>query len=491
MSGRPFTPTDVSTSVTDWEMATTMNSSSSAVDGYSRVQTYRHPVNRTFNASSSYPDLDDHDLGDLGLKDNSAFFYDVQNIHRLLDPWVREPLFVPTVAIYGVAFLLGLVGNCLVIFAMVGDRKSRSVTASFMVSLAVADLLFLLVCMPSEVAKNFIGHWDSGSVLCKISGAVEMLSAMASVLNLIAVSVERYIVIVHPMKARSWCTVENTKKMLPCVWVVAVGLSAPTLYVWGIERSVFYNNVTTVTVFLCSDIDVGKEDSLIYALYQFLVMFVMPVVVLFFCYTFVIHALWLSSRRLMQMTSHDSSYSTVSTVEDGASNAAPAGDGSHGHSPCTVRHSHIRSRRSMFNKATREHSAEVFRARKQVIKMLVAIILAFLICWGPKLILSLLKRARFQWLYIHNAYIIESVLKVLPFVHSCINPIIYGFMSKNFRTRMKCACRSYVCHKTHPSAVMGKRLLTGSDLELDTRSTNGTVHTKISLRQGSSSQSDT
>lgn len=60
-----------------------------------------------------------------------------------------------------------------------------------MVSLAVADLLFLLVCVPYETAKNFIGHWDTGTLFCKVSGAVEMLSALASVLNLIAVSIER------------------------------------------------------------------------------------------------------------------------------------------------------------------------------------------------------------------------------------------------------------------------------------------------------------
>ncbi|KAI8786656.1 neuropeptide FF receptor 2 [Biomphalaria glabrata] len=119
------------------------------------------------------------------------FYYEDDNIQNLLKPWIHEPHFIPTVAVYGVTFLLGLVGNSLVIFAMVGDRKSRSVTASFMVSLAVADLLFLLVCVPYESAKYFIGHWHNGAVLCKMSGAVEMLSALASVLNLIAVSVER------------------------------------------------------------------------------------------------------------------------------------------------------------------------------------------------------------------------------------------------------------------------------------------------------------
>ena len=68
-------------------------------------------------------------------------------------------------------------------------------TASYMVSLAVADLLFVLVCAPYESVRYFIGHWSSGAALCKLSGLAEMLSALASVLNLIAVSVERYVLV--------------------------------------------------------------------------------------------------------------------------------------------------------------------------------------------------------------------------------------------------------------------------------------------------------
>ncbi|KAH9496296.1 Neuropeptide FF receptor 1 [Bulinus truncatus] len=128
------------------------------------------------------------DVADMGHREG---FYYSGDIYDLYKPWIHEPNFIPTVAVYGVTFLLGLVGNSLVIFAMLGDRKSRSVTASFMVSLAVADLLFLLVCVPYEIAKNFTAHWYNGPALCKLSGVVEMLSSLASVLNLIAVSVER------------------------------------------------------------------------------------------------------------------------------------------------------------------------------------------------------------------------------------------------------------------------------------------------------------
>jgi len=62
-----------------------------------------------------------------------------------------------------------------------------------MISLAVADLLFLLICVPYEMANKLVLYWDGGVPvsLCKLAGFVEMLSALASVLNLTAVSVER------------------------------------------------------------------------------------------------------------------------------------------------------------------------------------------------------------------------------------------------------------------------------------------------------------
>lgn len=125
-----------------------------------------------------------------GSYDINMFFYDgdIENLNR---PWIREPHFIPTVTIYSAAFLTGLIGNALVIFAVFGDRKSRSVTKNFMVSLAVADILFLLVCVPYQTVGYTITDWSLGSAICKIVGFVEMCTAVASILNLSSVSVER------------------------------------------------------------------------------------------------------------------------------------------------------------------------------------------------------------------------------------------------------------------------------------------------------------
>jgi hypothetical protein len=113
---------------------------------------------------------------------------DIENLKSL---GVREPHFIPLITIYTCVFLCGVVGNGLVLFAILGSKKTRNVTFLFMLSLAAGDLLFVLVCVPIDTFGMLAGHWAGGRIFCKLSGYVEMLSAMASILNLTIISVER------------------------------------------------------------------------------------------------------------------------------------------------------------------------------------------------------------------------------------------------------------------------------------------------------------
>ncbi|KAK2145110.1 hypothetical protein LSH36_702g01011 [Paralvinella palmiformis] len=120
-------------------------------------------------------------------------FYFSQDLNAIQEPWSEDRAFWPTVLTYGITFVSGIVGNALVIFALLADRKSHNATSSFLVSLAVADMTFLLICVPYDTMAKLSIFWAGGSALCKIAGLVEMLSASASVLNLTAVSVERQV----------------------------------------------------------------------------------------------------------------------------------------------------------------------------------------------------------------------------------------------------------------------------------------------------------
>lgn len=118
-------------------------------------------------------------------------YYYLGDLSQLRKPWLQEPEFIPTVIIYGLVFIIGIVGNGLVIFAIVGDIKQRTNTTTFLLSLSTSDIIFLLVCIPYEICRHFIGHWQLGTFLCKFSEFIEMMTAVLTVLNLTIVSVER------------------------------------------------------------------------------------------------------------------------------------------------------------------------------------------------------------------------------------------------------------------------------------------------------------
>ena len=113
------------------------------------------------------------------------------NPQQMLDPWKINKNVAMLVS-YSVTFLIGVLGNVTAMMGMIGDRKSRNATTLFLVSLSAADLLLLLVCAPLEALQYFVIQWDEAGTICKLAKYAEVLSAVASVLNLTAVSLERH-----------------------------------------------------------------------------------------------------------------------------------------------------------------------------------------------------------------------------------------------------------------------------------------------------------
>ncbi|RWS20172.1 G protein-coupled receptor-like protein 3, partial [Leptotrombidium deliense] len=148
--------------------------------------------------------------------------------------------FIPIITTHAITFLIGLIGNCVVIVTWAGRGKLRSPTAAFLVSLAIADLLLLILYVPLEMTQYFIVTWDSNGTVCKLTSYVEMLSGMASVLNLVAVSFERFFVIVYPIRARRLCTMSKSRKGLVIVWMSSVFLATPVL----VTKRVCQENLT-------------------------------------------------------------------------------------------------------------------------------------------------------------------------------------------------------------------------------------------------------
>lgn len=58
---------------------------------------------------------------------------------------------VPTLIVYGLTFVLGIIGNSLIVFTICRYRRMKSTTNVFLSSLASADLLLIIICIPVKV----------------------------------------------------------------------------------------------------------------------------------------------------------------------------------------------------------------------------------------------------------------------------------------------------------------------------------------------------
>ncbi|KAL4220745.1 hypothetical protein ACF0H5_021139 [Mactra antiquata] len=266
-----------------------------------------------------------------------------------------------------------------------------------------------------------------------------------------------------PMKSRRKCTVGYTRRLLIIVWTLSLFLSAPTLYVRDTQETTYYNNESSVTIVFCSDHGLKDYQRIHFAVYQFLIMFVIPTGLMLFCYAAVIYVLWISGRTLITLTSNNHSCrhrsSFRSTIEGSPHNVSTETR------PCK----HFVGRHQPSLKVVRD---SILNGRKQVIKMLITVIVIFLVCWGPKLIFRLIKYSDYG-VYTEAHFNLQIALQCLPYIQSCLNPLIYGFMSKNFRRSVVTSCNKYVIG----SNCRGQRSPI-AEIEMEMKFSNGTFLVK-------------
>ena len=111
--------------------------------------------------------------------------------------------------------------------------------------------------------------------------------------------------------------------------------------------------------------------------------------------------------------------------------------------------------------------------------MLISIIIIFALCWGPHLIDNVLVAFNLveQLNYGHLKYM-RQVFVVMAYFNSCVNPIVYAFMSKNFRESFKTSIAT--CCKSRSATSRYSRY--GRTTSFHTRSTSVTFSRGHSTR---------
>ncbi|XP_063896300.1 uncharacterized protein LOC110374305 [Helicoverpa armigera] len=294
-----------------------------------------------------------------------------------------------------VIMCLGVIGNVMVPIVILKTKDMRNSTNIFLVNLSIADLMVLLVCTPTVLVEvnSKPETWVLGKELCLAVPFVELTVTHASVLTILAISFERYYAICEPLRAGYVCTKTRATLICALVWFFAALFTSPILAI-AEHHTITRGDGSSYTQCLTQAVTYWQITFFIAII---ILLYVLPLIILIVLYSVIAKNLITAASKVVMNKTVDP-YNT--------------------------------------------------RARKQVILMLGTVVLCFFLCLMPYRALTL-------WIIITPAEFYDDVspekwynilyfARVMLYINSAINPILYNLMSSKFRIGF---CKVCVCYK--------------------------------------------
>lgn len=147
----------------------------------------------------------------------------------------RSPVFIPVCVTFLAIFVVGVLGNALTCAVILRYRVMQTPTNCYLLSLAVSDLLVLLMGMPLELYEMWQNYpFLLGEGGCYFKTFLFETVCFASILNVTALSVERYVAVVHPLKVKRVTTRAHAKRVILLLWVLSMLCAVPNTSLHGI-----------------------------------------------------------------------------------------------------------------------------------------------------------------------------------------------------------------------------------------------------------------
>ena len=287
---------------------------------------------------------------------------------------------------YCLIFVVSLLGNSFIGIIVYKTQTLRKPINFFIVNLAMSDLLYPILLFPGKLTQLYADSWllsgSLGLALCKLIPYLTTVSSFASIQNLVLIAVDRFGAVVFPLRSPL-----ISSKLCPffilATWIVAMAVCSPFLFA---NKLVEYQGLRFCRI-LWNEV-FGKSSSVVnYLTTTFVVFFYVPIAMLTILYSIIVIKLKSQKRPGEQST-----------------------------------------------------NAEQQRAKRNgnVLKMAIAIVLAFVLCWVPFSIVNLAKF--FVWdnklpcgvsLYWSIAWFMARA------GNSAINPCICFIFSGSYRKVLK------------------------------------------------------
>ncbi|XP_071784492.1 trace amine-associated receptor 9-like [Asterias amurensis] len=292
--------------------------------------------------------------------------------------------------------ILGVLGNFVVCVAICRVPDMHTVTNAILCNQAVADLLGSVVLMlffnipSSETLPDGFSGW----LYCYLwkSESILWMFLLTSAISLMLVTLERYLAIVYPFKYQA---------LLACWWVPGIAITITWIFGVGLSLLIFglitYSEEEKTCIVSLPPTSKNPLNPFVQA--TNIISFIAPAWTMLFAYIHISVVLKRSARQTDPVP--------MSTTE------------SHLHTGAGSSNS------TQTNQETKEES--LLRARRNVIKTLILVCVAYFICWLPNTIT----------LAANLSGIPYDIATVFAAANSSINPLIYAIKYKRFRDALK------------------------------------------------------
>ncbi|KAH8373083.1 hypothetical protein KR009_011635 [Drosophila setifemur] len=161
----------------------------------------------------------------------------------------RPETYIVTV-LYTLIFIVGVLGNGTLVIIFFRHRSMRNIPNTYILSLALADLLVILVCVPVATIVYTQESWPFERNMCRITEFFKDISIGVSVFTLTALSAERYCAIVNPL--RKLQTKPLTVFTAVMIWILAIILGMPSFLVSDIKSYPVITSSGNISIEVCS-----------------------------------------------------------------------------------------------------------------------------------------------------------------------------------------------------------------------------------------------
>lgn len=192
-----------------------------------------------------------------------------------------EPIFfnMVTAVVYTIVFIVGLLGNTLTIYVVIRHAKMKTVTNIYILNLALADGLYIMG-IPFLGTNSLLSYWPYGDFFCKLCMTVDAMSQFTSTFCLTAMSIDRYLAVVHPIRTAKWRKPQVAKIFSLVVYIVSFLIVMPVTFYSHVQGGLHTCNLTWP--------EPQNMWSIAFILYTSSLGFFLPLVVISLCYLLII-----------------------------------------------------------------------------------------------------------------------------------------------------------------------------------------------------------